>query len=333
MREYDIRNKVYIADKLPAFLVSKPAQIEKYFATQLARLGTDYIDYYLMHMLMNFSDWEKLKSFGILEFIEQKRKSGQIKYVGFSFHGRAEEFIKILEDYCWDFCQIQYNYLDQNYQAGKAGLERAYSLGVGVVVMEPLRGGALAIKAPTKVNEIFASYKEKRSAAYWSLRFIMNHPGVGTVLSGMNELAHIEDNINAASATAPNSMTAEELQIVEDVKGVYEELMRVPCTGCNYCMPCPFGVDIPATFADYNSKYFFGKGASIQYISRHVGITGERSGVNLCTNCGKCKQHCPQNIDIPPKLQEAHKELDNVLLRVGASIAAKVLGTSKKRKA
>ncbi len=332
IKQYNIRDKVYIADKLPIFLINKQPQIEKFFNTQLERLGTDYIDFYLMHMLTSMSDWENLKSLGILNFIKQKKQSGQIKYIGFSYHGRAEDFIKILEDYEWDFCQIQYNYIDENYQAGKAGLIRAHELEIGVVVMEPLRGGALAAQAPDKVKQIFESYKEKRSAAYWALRFIMNHDGVSTVLSGMNVNEHIVDNVNVASVTTQNSMSEIELSIIEDVKKVYKELMKVPCTGCNYCMPCPFGVDIPLVFADYNSKYFFKGGLNtIQYLARHIGIMSEKSGVNLCTNCGKCKTHCPQSIDIPNKLQEAHKELDKPFMRGALSIAAVFLRKKKKK--
>ncbi len=332
VKKYNLRDKVYIADKLPAFLVNKLEQAEKYFATHLQRLDTDYIDFYLMHMLTSMSDWEKLKSLGILNFIADKKNSGKIKFIGFSYHGRPEDFIKILEDYEWDFCQIQYNYIDENYQAGKAGLIRAHELGIGVSVMEPLRGGALASQAPDKVKEIFKNYKEERSPANWALRFVMNHEGVSTVLSGMNELEHIKDNINAASVTTENSMSAEELNIIEDVKTVYKQLMKVPCTGCNYCTPCPFNVDIPLIFADYNSKYFFKGGlGGFQYLARHTGMMGEKSGVDLCTNCGKCKKHCPQNIDIPVKLKEAHKELDNPVMRVGLSVVAKFLGAKKKK--
>ncbi len=335
IKNNNIREKIFIADKLPAFLVNKTEQAKKFFTTQLDRLKTDYIDFYLMHMLTSMSDWEKLKSFGILDFIAEKKQIGEIKYIGFSYHGRPGDFIKILEDYDWDFCQIQYNYIDENYQAGKAGLIRAHQLGIGVVVMEPLRGGALANQAPDKAKEIFKSYKEERSPANWALRFTMNHQGVGTVLSGMNDIEHIKDNLNAASSTPENSMTQEELSIIEDVKNVYKELMKVSCTGCNYCMPCPFSVDIPLIFADYNSKYFFKGGlGSFQYLARHTGMMGEKSGVNLCTNCNKCIKHCPQNIDIPSKLKEAHKVLDKPLMRGGMAIVAKVLNRrSKKAKA
>ncbi len=328
IKKYNIRDKVYIADKLPTFLIGKTDHIRKYFNTQLTRLDTDYIDYYLIHTLGSLSDWERLKSFGVLDFISEKKASGQIKYIGFSFHGKPQEFIKILEDYQWDFCQIQFNYLDENNQAGLAGLKRAGELGLGVVIMEPLRGGALAVKAPDKVKEIFANHKDGNSPAHWGLRFVMNHPEVSTVLSGMNVNQHIIDNVKVASTTEPNSMTAEDLAVIDQVKKVYDELMKVPCTGCGYCMPCPFGVDIPGTFNDYNSLSFFGKTARItrmQYISKCAGFLGDKAGANQCVNCGKCIPQCPQSIAIPTKLKEAHKALDNKFLRLGCTLAAKFL--------
>lgn len=332
VKKNNLRDKIYIADKLPSFLVTKSKQIESYFDTQLERLDMDYIDYYLMHMLDSLKSWERMKEFGILDFIKSKKESGQIRYIGFSFHGMPEDFIKILEDYEWDFCQIQYNYLDENNQAGLAGLNKAYELGIGVVVMEPLRGGNLAIKAPDKVKEKFAEYKEQRSPAYWGLRWIWNHKEVSVILSGMNVYEHIKENVEVASVTTPNSMSEEEINIVNDVKEIYRKLMKVPCTACGYCMPCPFGVDIPGIFAQYNSKYFFGGNmARFQYIGREVGLYGDvKSSADLCTECGKCEEHCPQNIPIREKLKEAHKELDSPVLRFGLNIAAHVTGRKKK---
>lgn len=335
IKKNNLRDKIYIADKLPAFLVNKKEQIAKYFDTQLERLETDYIDYYLMHMLDSMNSWNKLKDLGILEFIEEKKVNGQIKHIGFSFHGRPEEFIKILEDYDWEFCQIQYNYLDEYNQAGLAGLQRANELGVGVVVMEPLRGGNLAAKAPEKVQAKFNSYKEKRSPAFWALRWLWNQEGIGVVLSGMNVDEHIVENIKVANLTAAGSMSDEESRIVEEVKVIYRDLMQVPCTGCNYCMPCPFGVDIPGIFSDYNEKYFFGgRMAQIRYISKQVGIMGEgNSGATLCTECGLCERHCPQSIEIRKELKNAHRELDNSFIRTGLSIGMRIMGRKPTKKA
>jgi len=334
IKKNNLREKVYIADKLPAFLVNKPEQIPKYFNTQLERLDTEYIDYYLMHMLDSLKSWEKLKKFGILEFIKEKKESGQIRHIGFSFHGRPEEFIKILEDYDWEFCQIQYNYLDEYNQAGLAGLKKADEMGIGVVVMEPLRGGNLAAKAPDKVKEKFNEYSEKRSPAYWALRWIWNHQEVGVVLSGMNVDEHVVENIEVAKKTEPNSMSSEEIRIVDDVKEIYRELMKVPCTGCNYCMPCPVNVDIPSTFSDYNNKYFFNdRQSQFQYIGRVVGMGGSgKSGADQCIDCGKCERHCPQEIEIRKELKVAHKELDNWLIRGGLKIVMRFMGMRNRKK-
>jgi len=328
IKKHNLRDKVYIADKLPAFLVRKPEQIETYFNTQLERLDMSTIDYYLMHMLGTYKSWQQLKAFGILKFIEEKKASGQIRHIGFSFHGKPEEFIKIIEDYDWDFCQIQFNYLDEYSQAGLAGLKRAYELGIGVVIMEPLRGGNLAAKAPDKVKERFSAHKEQRSPADWALRWIWNHQEVAVVLSGMNVDEHIRENIRIASEVTPDSMAEDEIEVVEDVKLIYRDLMKVPCTGCNYCMPCPFGVNIPQTFTDYNNKYFFGgMMARYFYIGRDLGMVGEaNSGANHCTQCGKCEDHCPQNIPIREELKNAHQELDSRLMRLGLKIVSKVGG-------
>ena len=334
IKKHDIRSKVYIADKLPAFLVNKSEQISKYFDTQLERLDTEYIDYYLMHMLDSLQTWEKLKKLGILEFIKEKKEKGEIRHIGFSFHGRPEEFIKILEDYDWEFCQIQYNYLDEYNQAGLAGLKRANELGIGVVIMEPLRGGNLAAKAPSKVKAKFDTYSEKRSPAFWALRWIWNHPEVGVVLSGMNVDEHVVENIKVAKMTKPNSMSKEEIEIINDVKVIYKELMKVPCTGCNYCMPCPFNVDIPGTFTAYNDKYFFGeRQTQFMYLGKVVGMMGtEKSGADLCTDCGKCERHCPQEIEIRKELKAAHKDLDNVLIRNGLKVLGLFMGRKKSEK-
>ncbi len=324
--EYGIRDKVFIADKLPSYLILKSSHIESYFKTQLERLNTTYIDYYLMHTLDSFKTWKRLKDLGIIEFIKKKKETGEIRYIGFSFHGKCEEFIKILEDYPWDFTQIQFNYLDENNQAGLEGLKRANELSIGVCVMEPLRGGALADKAPEEVKKIFNEYKIKKPAAFWGLRYVMNYKEVSCVLSGMNEMEHVKENINVASLTSENSMTEDELNLIDNAKKIYEKLMKVPCTNCNYCMPCPYGVDIPLTFSDYNMKYFNPKSMITRalYLARSTGFHGERkSGGDSCVGCRKCLKLCPQNINIPVKLKEAHKNLKIPVIHSGAKIVAK----------
>ncbi len=332
IKQYCNREQVYIADKLPGFMVTKSEQIEKYFNTQLKRLNTNYIDYYLMHMLDSMETWNRLKKLGVIDFIEEKKKIGQIKHIGFSFHGRVEDFIEILEDYKWDFCQIQYNYLDENYQAGVRGLKRANELGLGVIIMEPLRGGSLAQKAPDQVNNLFAKFPQKRSAAHWSFRWIMNQPEVSVVLSGMNDSEHIEENVKVSIESTIGCMSEEETTLIKEVVEIYRQVMKVPCTGCNYCMPCPFGVDIPTTFADYNAKYFAraSRISRFQYLARCEGVLGnDKSGADLCDGCNKCISHCPQNIAIPQKLKEAHKSLNSKFIRFGIRLVKPLMGRKK----
>lgn len=334
IKEQGIREQVMIADKLPAFLVNKSDQIEKYFYKQLQRLQTHYIDYYLMHMLDSLHSWEKLKDLGILAFINEKKASGEISHIGFSFHGQPDAFIEILEDYPWDFCQIQYNYLDEYNQAGVAGLKRACELGIGVVIMEPLRGGNLAAKAPKKVLALFKQYPVKRTPATWSLRWLWDQAEVGCILSGMNEESHIDENCKTASETLVGCMTPDERQLIESVKKTYDALMKVPCTSCNYCMPCPYGVDIPSTFSDYNDRYFFnGRKAKMNYIGRVTGmVSGVKSGADRCVACGKCERHCPQNIAIIDELKNAHKALDRPILRQFIKVGMFFLGTKERKK-
>ncbi len=333
IKKYDIRKSVYIADKLPAFMVSKKEQLNKFFETQTKRLSTDYIDYYLMHTLDSFESWQKLKNVGIESFIKEKKDNGAIRFVGFSFHGRPEEFIKIIEDYDWDFCQIQYNYLDVNYQAGYAGMKRAHELGIGVVVMEPLRGGNLATNAPDKVKTMLES--KGLTPAEIAFRFVMNHSEVAVVLSGMNDESQILENIAVADKTTPNCMGKDELDLIKSIKDVYGELMKVSCTGCGYCMPCPHNVDIPFAFSSYNSKYFFEDSnmSRLMYVAGSAGFMGgAKSGGDSCINCNKCVSHCPQGIDIPTKLKEVHKELNKPILRSLLVLLSKFRRKPKKSK-
>jgi predicted aldo/keto reductase-like oxidoreductase len=326
LEKHNMREDVYIADKMPSYLVRTDKDIEKFFNTQLERLKTNYIDYYLMHTLDSLAAWERLKKFGMIEYIEKWKKEGKIKHIGFSFHGRIEEFKKIVDDYDWEFCQIQYNYLDENYQAGTEGLEYAYAKGLGVIIMEPLRGGSLSSNVPDKVKKRFENYSKDRSPAEWALKWLWNQEEVSVILSGMNVLDHVKENMRVASETHPNSLKEEEIEVIDDVKEIYKELMKVPCTGCNYCMPCPFGVDIPGAFSAYNDKYFFDdKMAGFKYVGFSSGITGgKESGANLCKACGKCEKVCPQHIKIIEELKNVDKELDSKLMRFGIKVFKKI---------
>lgn len=310
--EKGYRDKVKIATKLPPYMVHSYNDMEKVLNNQLRKLRTDRIDYYLMHALNNMDGWERLKNLGILEFLEKAKNEGKIINIGFSYHGDKEDFKRIVDDYPWDFCQIQYNYIDENLQAGKEGLEYASEKGLGVIIMEPLRGGSLVGRMPKEIQNIWDRSDIKRSPAEWALRWIWNHPQVNVVLSGMNDEAHIDENIRIAEEAYPNSLTEEELKLYKNVKAEYNRLMKVGCTGCSYCMPCPAGVDIPTCFSYYNSRFLFNnKHTRYQYVGFTGGLTGGKpTRASLCVECGKCEKVCPQHLPIRKHLKEVTKEME-----------------------
>lgn len=304
------REKVKLCTKMPSWSIKKYEDMEKYLEIQLKKLQTDYIDYYLLHALGKGS-FEKLKELGVLEFLEDAKAKGKIKNIGFSFHDNSEVFKEIADAYDWDACLIQYNYLDEMNQAGTEGVKYAYSKGMAVFIMEPLKGGILAGDVPENVKKIWNKANVKRSAADWALRWVLNHGEVTCVISGMNEMNQVKENIGVAEETLPDSLTADELVLYEEVKAVYRSSMKIDCTACGYCMPCPVGVDIPECFGLYNHKNMFNtRGASFTYILRFGGVfSGNDSHAGLCINCGKCVRACPQKLDIPELLGEVSNEL------------------------
>lgn len=283
------REKVKLATKLPCYIIYRAERFQEIFDKQLEKLQTDYIDYYLMHALEGDS-WDRMVSLGILEWMDRIKASGKVRHMGFSFHGRYDDFIRIVDAYDWDFTQIQYNILDVNFQAGIRGLEYAHAKGLGIIIMEPLRGGSLVGQLPEEVQAIYDASPVQRTTADWAFRWIYNHPAVTLVLSGMNDMEHIRENIAIASDALANSMSPEELETVEKVRGKYLELMQVGCTGCGYCMPCPVGIDIPACFKNLNNAYLFGlRGAKFAHM-RFQGVTtgdGKPHWASDCIDCGK----------------------------------------------
>lgn len=307
------RERVKLATKLPSWLVGSIGDMDGFLDAQLEKLRTDRIDYYLVHALVG-DLWEKIESLGVKEFLDKAKSDGRIVNAGFSFHGASEDFKRIVDSYDWDFCLIQYNFLDENNQAGTAGLKYAASKGLAVVVMEPLRGGNLTKTIPDVVKEIWNEAPVERTPAEWALRWVWNHPEVTVVLSGMNDEENIRENLRIAGEAYPDSLTEEELGLVKRVEEKYREMMRVGCTGCQYCMPCPEGVNIPLCFEHYNNLSFGNNPdeEKLMYASRLGGVlsVGEKECASLCIECGQCLEKCPQQIDIPEVLKSVAEELE-----------------------
>ena len=321
-----LREQVKIATKLPPFMVSKLDNAKKIFATQLSRLQTDYIDYYLLHMLTDKPMFDRLKALGVMEWLEELKSKGTVKNIGFSFHGTKADFEKILKAYPWDFCQMQYNYMDENNQATTSGLLLAASLSIPVIVMEPLRGGKLVTNLPEQVKKAFCSCNEKRSPAEWALRWVWNHPEVNVVLSGMSDEAQLADNIRIALDATPNSLSTDELKVFDQVKAVLLEKTKIPCTACGYCMPCPYGVDIPGCFSYYNDKYLMNdKSVRFKYMQNLGALAVKPSNASQCRNCGKCESHCPQNIAIRAQLKTVSREMEGIFYKPIVGIARKIM--------
>ncbi len=320
-----IREQVHIATKLPHYLVQKSSGLDRIFDEQLRRLRTDYVDYYLMHMLTDLAEWERLKSLGILEWIEEKKRKGVIRNIGFSYHGNTDNFLKILDNYDWDFCQIQYNYLDEHTQAGAKGLEAAAARGIPVIIMEPLRGGKLVNLLPEEAKKALARSGRGWTPAEWAFRWLYNQPAVTVVLSGMNSLEMIEENVATASGARAGAFTEADHAVIEQVRQLIRKTERVGCTGCRYCMPCPKGVDIPGVFRSYNAMYAESKWSGRWQYIQNVAMTKEPTFASQCIGCGKCESHCPQGLPIREKLKEADRALRPLPYRIGIALARKFI--------
>ena len=310
------RNKVNIATKLPHYYIKTIEDMEKCFEEQLQRLQTDHIEYYLMHMLNDAATWKRLTDLGMEAWIAGKKAEGKIENIGFSFHGATEQFIKIIDAYDWDFCQIQFNYMDEHSQAGLRGLQYAAGKGLPVIIMEPLRGGRLVQGLPESAKRVFEKTTPKRSPAEWGLRWLWNQPEVTTVLSGMNSIEMIRENCRIASETREGAFTEEETAFVNELKDAINHSMKVGCTGCGYCMPCPKNVDIPGTFSFYNLIYSENKKTARKGYMQCTIFRQTPTSASQCVGCGKCEQHCPQGIPIREELKHASKELENVTYKL-----------------
>lgn len=305
------RERVKIATKLPHFMFTKLEGAKKILETQLKKLKTDHIDYYLLHMLSDKSTFDRLVQMGVMQWLEQLKEEGVIRNIGFSFHGSKEDFEQLIVAYPWDICQIQYNYLDENNQATKSGLQLAYSLGIPVVIMEPLRGGKLVSKLPEEVLQEFRTCDEKRSPAEWALRWIWNHPEVTVVLSGMSNEEQLAENVRIAEDAEANSLSEEELQVFDRVKAIMHGREKIPCTACGYCMPCSSGVNIPGCFSAYNDRFLLKDKSNRKKYLQTLGVLSKRPAfASMCRECGKCELHCPQHIQIRKELKRVKREME-----------------------
>jgi len=303
------REKVYIADKLPTWNAHVYEDFDKLLNEQLARLGVEYIDFYLIHAL-NKESFKKVKDLGIYKFIEKALEDGRIKHIGFSFHDNYETFKTIVDDYKWEFCQIQLNYMDEFNQAGLKGLQYASGKGLGVVIMEPLLGGKLANIPPEPIKELWNLSLKKRTPAEWALTWLWDKPEVTLILSGMNSMQQLNENIDTASNITANSLSEEDKEIISKVRTKYNELTKVSCTGCKYCIDCPKGIDIPNIFALYNEASMYN--ALTNCSNRYTNSIKKENNASACIECKKCEKICPQGLTITQYLKDAHKELTSV---------------------
>lgn len=303
-----LRDRVYIATKLPHYLIKSRAGMERCFQEELKRLKTDHIDYYLMHMLTDLTTWKKLCAMGIDEWIQEKLANGQIRSIGFSYHGNTANFMELIDAYDWDFCQIQYNYMDEHSQAGRKGLHYASSKGIPVIIMEPLRGGRLVNLLPEPARQLF--HDAGCSPAGTAFRWLWNQPEVTVVLSGMNSIKMIEENVACASDAAAGCFTEKEEKLISRVKEEISKKIKVGCTGCGYCMPCPHHVDIPGVFRCYNEIYTDNPATARKEYLRCMAFRKQPHSASNCVECGKCERHCPQEIPIRRELKNAAAELE-----------------------
>ena len=312
LRRNRCRDQVYLATKLPHYLIKSMDGVEKIFQEELRRLGTDHIDYYLMHMLTDLATWEKLKRLGMEEWIAGKLKTGEIRNIGFSYHGSTPMFQRLVDAYDWDFCQIQYNYMDETSQAGVEGLRYAHARGLPVIIMEPLRGGRLVELLPEAAKELFRRDPEGRTPAALAFQWLFDQPEVTCVLSGMSSMEMVEENLATADQARPGCMTDSSRALIERVREEIRRSVKAGCTGCGYCMPCPKEVDIPGTFRCWNAMYSEGRASGRRDYLQCTAMRKNPSSASQCVGCGKCESRCPQHLPIRQLLKSAADELETV---------------------
>ncbi len=300
------RDRVFLATKLPSWLVTSRGDMDRYLDEQLAKLGTDHIDFYLLHGL-GAETWENLSRLGVLEFLDSAREDGRIRHPAFSFHDEFPVFREIVDAYEWTFAQVQYNYMDEQYQAGTQGLRYAAERGLGIVVMEPLRGGLLSGDVQA-IHQHLLDAPVRRTPSEWGLRWVWDHPEVTVVLSGMSSMEQVRENLSSATQGLPGSLSPGELAVVGKMRDTFASRVKIPCTGCRYCMPCENGVDIPGCFMYYNQAYTFDakeKAEGVYLWALNGSFSGGIPGyASCCVQCGECEEKCPQKFPIREYLQD-----------------------------
>lgn len=304
VEKHNLRDQVYLVTKIPCWLVEKYEDFEMFLDLQLKNLRTDYLDFCLLHSL-DLKEFRKSKELGVFDFIKKAVADGKIKNIGFSFHDEYPAFEEIVKSYDWDFCQIQLNYLDVEYQAGIKGYELATSLGIPVVIMEPLKGGRLS-NPPDRIMEIYEKFKPL-SPSQQALKYVLSLPNVMTVLSGMNAIQQIDENIEMASTVDANSLTEEDCEFYEHAREIYKSNEQIGCTACEYCMPCTVEINIPRVFSIWNDAFLYDEDEKSK--ERYKKSLEEKPSAIDCIECGKCEGECPQQLDIIEGLKKAHEFL------------------------
>jgi predicted aldo/keto reductase-like oxidoreductase len=326
------RERVNVATKLPCLTIHKKEAIRTTFERQLQRLQVDTIDYYLLHSL-DGPAWDRMVSLDVVPFMDSIRAGGQIRKMGFSFHGRKDDFVRIVNAYDWDFAQVQFNMVDEQFQAGIEGIRHAHARGMGVIVMEPLRGGSLVGRIPPEVQRIYDAAKIKRAPVDWALRWVLDHAEVTLVLSGMNNDEHIRQNLAIVEDCLPGSMTAQEHDIVAQVRETYARLLQVRCTSCAYCMPCPSGIDIPAAFKNLNDYHMFSKWEARINHAMYLGVRtvdGQPRWTTSCSDCGTCEKKCPQEIPVRAAFGQVRSDLEGPLVKTIARLGRALMNRGSK---
>ncbi|HVN58261.1 MAG TPA: aldo/keto reductase [Bacteroidales bacterium] len=293
------REKVHLATKMPLFHMRQKEQMGTYLKEQLERLKTGYLDFYLLHGL-NGEIWDRMKGFGVREFLDRKKSEGKIQNACFSFHGDAADFLRICDEYDWTYAQIQFNYMDTEFQAGLKGLEYAASKGINVIVMEPLKGGKLSRNIPPEMMSVFSSFPVKRSPAEWALRYVWNEPGVSALLSGMNAMEQLEENLRVAEEGVTGSLGNDEILIFDALRGAMNNKSKIDCTACRYCMPCKSGVEIPEVLAALNNAVAWND--PNPWGTGYLRVQGK---AGKCTECRECEEVCPQGLRVSTHMKEA----------------------------